>query len=160
METLIIVLIVAVIAQTCVFIYANFIDVNNKRERASALELMTNQHADFLREKENFLKILRAKDEIIKQWIDKVNKLDFELDETRKVNGLLKSRTAYIEGLEDSFNQQAEAVWGIRRQITNIEHLAPRIQFVEGMKAGAEWLAECVGVKVVFEIDDRHIEEQ
>ena len=32
------------------------------------------------------------------------------------------------------------------------------MRFVEGMKAGAEWLANCVGVKVVFEIDDRHKE--
>ena len=155
MQTLIIILIVVLIAQTSVFIYANFIDVNNKRERASAQELLTNQHADFLREKENFQKILRAKDEIIKQWIDKLNKLDFELAEARKVNGLLKGRTFNIEGLKDSINMVAENGWDLHEYDPTFKDKTPRQCYAEGVKAGAEWIADCVGVKVKFELDER-----
>ena len=159
MQTLIIILIVVLIAQTSVFIYANFIDVNNKRERASAQELLTNQYADFLREKENFQKILRAKDEIIKQWIDKVNKLDFELVEARKVNGLLKGRTFHIEGLKDSINTVAENGWDLHEYDPTFKDKTPRQCYAEGVKAGAEWIADCVGVKVKFELDERFKED-
>ncbi len=160
METLIIVLIVAMIAQTCVFIYANFIDMSDKRANAANAETVSDVQNRCFQDTESYKHNLEMKDEVLKQWIDKYNRAESALDEARRVNGLLKNRTAYIESLEDSFNQQAEAAWGIRRCITNIKNLTPRIQFVEGMKAGAEWLAECVGVKVKFEIDDRHIEEQ
>lgn len=158
MNTLIIILIVAMIAQTCVFIYANFIDLHNKREATANAEAIKAAYVNFNDEKMQFKENLKAKDEIIRQWIDKCNKLDFELAEARKVNGLLKNRTAYVEGLKDSFNRQAEAEWDGRGFIEtggNAEHL----RFVEGMKAGAEWVAECVGIKVEFEIDDRHKED-
>ena len=81
-----------------------------------------------------------------------IDDAEFALDEARKVNGLLKNRTAYVEGLKDSFNQQAEAAWENRGYIEVKEH-QERLRFVEGMKAGAEWVAECVGIKVEFDIE-------
>lgn len=151
---MIIILIVALIAQTCVFIYANFIDMSEKRANAANAETVSGVQRRFVQDTETYKYNLEVKDEIIKQWIDKFNKADFELAEARKVNGLLKNRTAYVEGLKDSFNRQAEALWENRGYIE--EGDKERMRFVEGMKAGAEWVAECVGVKVEFEIDDRH----
>lgn len=157
MQTLIIILIVALIAQTCVSIYANFIDMSEKRINAANAGIVSGAQKRFFQDTETYKSNLAIKDEIIKQWIDKFNKADFELAEARKVNGLLKNRTAYVEGLKDSFNRQAEALWENRGYIE--EGDKERMRFVEGMKAGAEWVAECVGVKVEFEIDDRHKED-
>lgn len=154
---MIIILIVALIAQTCVFIYANFIDMSEKRANAANAETVSGAQKRFFQDTETYKHNLEVKDEIIKQWIDKFNKADFELAEARKVNGLLKNRTAYVEGLKDSFNRQAEALWENRGYIE--EGDKERMRFVEGMKVGAEWVAECVGVKVEFEIDERHKED-
>ena len=159
MQTLIIILIVVLIAQTIYSIYVTFIDASNKRQQAAAQELLTNQHGDFLREKENFQKILKARDETIKLWIDKVNKLDFELAEARKVNGLLKNRTFHIEGLKDSINNVAENGWDLHEYDPTFKDKTPRQCYAEGVKAGAEWIADCVGVKVKFELDGRFDED-
>ena len=155
MQVLIITLIVVLIVQTIYSIYVTFIDASNKRQQAAAQELLTNQHGDFLMEKENFQKILKARDETIKLWIDKVNKLDFELAEARKVNGLLKGRTFHIEGLKDSINQVAENGWDLREYAPECKGKTPRQCYAEGVKLGAEWIAKCVGVKVKFELDGR-----
>ena len=155
MEILIIILIVAIIVQTCAFTYANFIDTANKRESAANAETVRTAQHRFIQDTEEYRNNLRIKDEVLKQWIGKYNSCARERDEARIVNGLLKQRTAYIEGLKDSFNQQAEHEWqgrGFIEQGANAE----RLRFVEGMKAGAEWVAKCVGVDVEFEIDERH----
>ena len=158
METLIIILIVVMIAQTVLFIYNNILEKTSQKQALTFQEQVKNAQIDFTAEKEQMRKNYEAKDEIIRQWINKCNKLDIELSEARKVNGLLKSRTAYVEGLQDSFNQQAEDVWRNRGYIEPKGN-QERLRFVEGMKAGAEWVAECVGIKVEFEIDDRHKED-
>lgn len=154
METLIIILIVALIAQTCVFIYASFFDMSNNRANAANAESLCSAHKRYAQDIETYKHNLEVKDEILKQWIDKYNKCAFELDEARRVNGLLKNRTAYVEALKDCFNLEAETMWKSRGYIE--EGDKERMRFVEGMKVGAEWLADCVGVKVEFEIDDRH----
>ena len=51
METLIVILIVVMIAQTVLFIYTNFIDLSQRRQSASVQEALTNAHADFVNEK-------------------------------------------------------------------------------------------------------------
>lgn len=158
METLIVILIVVMIAQTVLFIYNDILEKTSQKQALTFQEQVKNAQIDFTAEKEQMRKNYEAKDEIIRQWINKCNKLDFELSEARKVNGLLKSRTACVEGLQDSFNQQAEDVWRNRGYIEPKGN-QERLRFVEGMKAGAEWVAECVGIKVEFEIDDRHKED-
>jgi len=157
METLIVILIVVMIAQTVLFIYNDILEKTSQKQVLTFQEQVKNAQIDFTAEKEQMRKNYEAKDEIIRQWINKCNKLDVELSEARKVNGLLKSRTACVEGLQDSFNQQAEDVWRNRGYIEPKGN-QERLRFVEGMKAGAEWVAECVGIKVEFEIDDRHKE--
>jgi hypothetical protein len=72
-----------------------------------------------------------------------------------KDNGLLKNRTAYIEGLQDSFNQQAEGEWENIAIFAEARKDSQRRCYVEGMKAGAEWICKAVGVKAEFVIDDR-----
>ena len=158
METLIVIWIVVMMAQTVLFIYNNILEKTSQKQALTFQEQVKNAQIDFTAEKEQMRKNYEAKDEIIRQWINKCNKLDIELSEARKVNGLLKSRTAYVEGLQDSFNQQAEDVWRNRGYIEPKGN-QERLRFVEGMKAGAEWVAECVGIKVEFEIDDRHKED-
>lgn len=158
METLIVILIVVMIAQTVLFTYNGILEKTSQKQALTFQEQVKNAQINFTAEKEQMRKNYEAKDEIIRQWIHKCNKLDFELSEARKVNGLLKSRTACVEGLQDSFNQQAEDVWRNRGYIEPKGN-QERLRFVEGMKAGAEWVAECVGIKVEFEIDDRHKED-
>ena len=160
METLIIILIVVMIAQTVLFIYNNIIDKTAQKQAVAFQEQVKNAQIDFTKEKEQMRKNYEAKDEIIKQWINKCNKLDFELSEARKVNGLLKNRTAYIEGLRESFNQQAEGEWDSVSIFAEACKKSQRLCFVEGMKAGAEWICNAVGVKAEFEIDDRFKEDK
>lgn len=152
---MIFILIVVMIAQTVLFIYNNIIDKTAQKQAVAFQEQVKNVQIDFTKEKEQMRKNYEAKDEIIKQWIDKCNKLDFELSEARKVNGLLKNRTAYIEGLRESFNQQAEGEWDSVSIFAEACKKSQRLCFVEGMKAGAEWICNAVGVKAEFEIDDR-----
>lgn len=152
---MIFILIVVMIAQTVLFIYNNIIDKTAQKQAVAFQEQVKNAQIDFTKEKEQMRKNYEAKDEIIKQWIDKCNKLNFELSEARKVNGLLKNRTAYIEGLRESFNQQAEGEWDSVSIFAEACKKSQRLCFVEGMKAGAEWICNAVGVKAEFEIDDR-----
>ena len=159
METLIIILIVVMIAQTCIFTYANFIDLSHRRESCANMEILNGAQANFLDEKEQFREHLEAKDRVIQQLADRANKLEFELAEARKVNGLLKNRTFHIEGLKDSFNQQAEYEWGKDMIEGEADDRTKRRCFVEGMKAGAEWICDAVGIDVKFDIDSRFDEE-
>jgi len=158
MEVLLIILILVMTAQSCVFIYANFVDINKKRaERAMAEAAKESQQA-YVHAIESYNRATEAKDESIQLWVRKYNHTAAQLDEMRKAYLLLKNRTAAIEGIKDSFNQTAETMWNDRAYIEPGGN-AERLRFVEGMKAGAEWLAGCVGVKVEFEIDDRHKQE-
>ena len=50
METLIIILIVVMIAQTCVFIYGNFFDISRNRESSANMEVVKGAQANFLDE--------------------------------------------------------------------------------------------------------------
>lgn len=155
METLIIILIVVMIAQTVLFIYNDIADKAARKQAAVFQEQVKNLQLDYTQEKEQMRKNYEAKDEIIKQWIGKCNKLDFELSEARKVNGLLKSRTLQVEGLKDSFNPEAEYEWGKVASEAEETRSSQRRCFVDGMKIGAEWVCRVVGVDVEFEIDGR-----
>ena len=155
METLIIILIVVMIAQTCIFIYANFVSIAKQQAEKANAEILNNAQKNFLDEKEQFKENLKAKDKVIQQWFDRANKVEFELAEARKVNGLLKNRTFHVEELKDSFNLQAEGEWEKDALQAEIGEWTQRRCFAEGMKAGAEWICGAVGVDVRFEIDGR-----
>lgn len=158
MEVLLTILILVMTAQSFVFIYANFVDINKKRAERAMAEAAKESQQSYVHAIESYNKATEAKDETIRQWIRKYNHTAAQLDETRKAYLLLKNRTAAIEGIKDSFNQIAETMWDDRGYIEPGGN-AERLRFVEGVKAGAEWLADCVGVKVEFEIDDRHKQE-
>ena len=159
MQSLIIILIVTLIALACIFIYANIIDMTDKRNLAALNKQMADMQERFNEDIKMCRRTFDVKDDILKQWISKASELDCQLDEARKVNGLLKGRTNHIEGLKDSFNQVAEASWYLHKNDLKKGETA-RECYVEGMKAGAEWIAECVGVKVDFEIDERFKENK
>ena len=75
MQTLIIILIVALIAQTCVFIYANFIDTANKRSAASMQEMVTAAQNAYLADKERLQMCIDNRDHEIHEWAKKYNEL-------------------------------------------------------------------------------------
>jgi hypothetical protein len=155
METLIIILIVVMIAQTVLFIYSNFIDIDKVRESRANAEIVAETQKDFIQEKTRLRMLCDAKDNATKQWIDKYNLAASQLAEARKVIGLLKNRTAHIEGLKDSFNQQAEGEWDCIAVFAEACNKSQRRCYVEGMKTGAEWICDAVGVKIEFDIDGR-----
>ena len=152
------ILILVMTAQSFLFIYANFVDINKKRAERAMAEAVKESQKSYVHAIENYNKATEEKDDTIRLWINKYNHTAAQLDETRKAYLLLKNRTAAIEGVKDSFNQMAETMWDDRGYIEPGGN-AERLRFVEGVKAGAEWLADCVGVKVEFEIDDRHKQE-
>ena len=160
METLIIILIVVMIVQTVLFIYNEIIDKAARRQYLMFQEQVKNAQLDYTNEKEQMRINYEMKDHVIKQWIDKCNKLDFELGEARKVNGLLKNRTAYIEGLKDSFNRHAEDEWEAVAAFAEARNDSQRRCFVGGMKVGAEWICKAVGIEADFEIDGRFDETE
>ena len=75
MQTLIIILIVALIAQTCVFIYANFIDTSNKRQATSTQEMITAAQNAYLEDKARLQCCIDNRDHEIHEWAKKYNEL-------------------------------------------------------------------------------------
>lgn len=159
MQTLLIILVVTMIIQTVLFVISNFIERRRDDQMANASKIWEEAQRNFFAEKEQMRKNCDAKDEIIRQCIKKCNYLDSELTEARKVNGLLKNRVAFIEALKDSFNQQAEAEWDSVDVFAEAKRVSQRRCYVEGMKTGAEWICQALGIKVEFEIDDRFKED-
>ena len=159
MQTLLIILVVTMIIQTVLFVISNFIERTRDDHIANASKIWEEAQHNFFAEKEQMRKNCDAKDEIIRQWIKKCNHLDSELTEARKVNGLLKNRVVFIEALKDSFNLQAEAEWDSVDVFAETKRVSQRRCYVEGMKTGAEWICQALGIKVEFEIDDRFKED-
>lgn len=104
MENLIIILIVVLIAQTVIFIYSNFIDLSNKRDRAAAQEALTNAHADFCNEKKNFGKIIAEKDKAIRELNSNNVKMQAEILERGK-------RILHLENIVLKPEEQMLIVW-------------------------------------------------
>lgn len=68
MKTLIIILIVVLIAQTCVFIYAHFIDIANYRLAAASKQMVASAQEAFLSEKKRMQEAIGNRDKTIKEW--------------------------------------------------------------------------------------------
>lgn len=104
METLIIILIVVMIAQTVLFIYSNFIDLSARRNSAAAQEALTNAHADFCNEKKRFVEIIAKKDETIRELTSYKVKMQAEIIERGK-------RIKHLEGIVLRPEEQMLVVW-------------------------------------------------
>ena len=104
METLIIILIVVMIAQTVLFIYSNFIDLSARRNQAAAQEALTNAHADFCNEKKRFGEIIAKKDETIRELTSNKVKMQAEIIERGK-------RIRHLEDIVLKPDEQMLIVW-------------------------------------------------
>ena len=104
METLIIILIVVMIAQTMLFIYSNFIDLSARRNQAAAQEALTNAHADFCNEKKRFGEIIAKKDETIRELTSNKVKMQAEIIERGK-------RIRHLEDIVLKPDEQMLIVW-------------------------------------------------
>lgn len=69
MKALIIILIVVLILQTAIYVYAQFIDITRNRQQANFQEQMKNIQADFLNEKQRLQKIIDKKNEHLEEAI-------------------------------------------------------------------------------------------
>ena len=92
MEILIIILIVALLVQTCAFIYANFIDVSRGRSTASLQDMLATAQNSYLTDRERLQKCIDNRDNQIHEWIKKYNEvvnrlnaLGAEYDRLRKL---------------------------------------------------------------------------
>lgn len=83
MQTLIIILIVVLIAQTCVVIYANFFDLSRARQYASTQEMMTNTQSSFLAEKSRLQECIDNRDKELARTVKLYNQLYQEYNEIR-----------------------------------------------------------------------------
>lgn len=104
MQTLIIILIVVMIAQTMLFIYSNFIDLSARRNQAAAQEVLTNAHADFCNEKKRFGEIIAKKDETIRELTSNNVKMQAEIIERGK-------RIRHLEDIVLKPDEQMLIVW-------------------------------------------------
>ena len=75
MQTLIIILIVVLIAQTCVFIYANFIDISNKRNAADTQKMITDAQSCYLADKARLQMCVDNREMQVHEWAKKYNEL-------------------------------------------------------------------------------------
>lgn len=75
MKALIIILIVVLIAQTCVFIYAHFIDIANNRLAAASQQMVASAQEAFLSEKQRLQECIDNRDRTIKEWVKKYEAL-------------------------------------------------------------------------------------
>lgn len=75
MQTLIIILIIVLIVQTCVFIYAHFIDIANNRLAAASQQMVASAQEAFLSEKQRLQECIDNRDRTIKEWVKKYEAL-------------------------------------------------------------------------------------
>ena len=73
MQTLIIILIVVLIAQTVIFTYSNIVDDKRNKQLTSFQEQMKNAQADYIAEKRKFEKIIDGRDDTIHELIAQRN---------------------------------------------------------------------------------------
>ena len=89
MKALIIILIVVLIAQTCVFIYAHFIDIANNRLAAASQQMVASAQESFLAEKKRLQEAIDNRDKTIKEWVQKYESLarqqSYLIDEYNKL---------------------------------------------------------------------------
>ena len=83
MQTLVIVLIVVLIAQTIYSIYVNFVDHTREKQTAIFTEQMKNAHADYTNEKVRLQKIIDNRDDNIRELIVQRNAIYAECEKLK-----------------------------------------------------------------------------
>lgn len=132
MEILIIILIVALLVQTCTFIYANFIDVSVKRSTASLQDMLATAQNSYLTDRERLQKCIDNRDKQIHEWITKYNEvinrlnaLGAEYDRLRKLVPEEEAKSLpYIPNIDQIKSVLAAAnVMGDMNEKTDSENL-------------------------------------
>ena len=101
METLIIILIVTMIAQTVLFVYSNFIDLSNRRQSRDVQEVMKNQHADFLNEKQRYEFLNDELQKRVNRLLRQRDGLFAQVQMLKKVIGRTKENPAFMQELTE-----------------------------------------------------------
>ena len=83
MQTLIIILIVVLIAQTIYSIYLNFVDHTKERQAAAMVEQVKNAYADYSNEKVRLQKIIDNRDDNIRELIVQRNAIYAECEKLK-----------------------------------------------------------------------------
>ena len=83
MQTLIIILIVVLIAQTVIFTYSNIVDDKRNKQLTSFQEQMKNAQADYIAEKRKFEKIIDGRDDTIHELIAQRNAIYAECEKLK-----------------------------------------------------------------------------
>jgi hypothetical protein len=83
MQTLIIILIVVLIAQTVIFTYSNIVDDKRNKQLTSFQEQMKNAQADYIAEKRKFEKIIDGRDDTIHELIAQRNAIYAECEKMK-----------------------------------------------------------------------------
>ena len=83
MQTLIIILIVVLIAQTIYSIYLNFVDHTKERQAAAMVEQVKNAYADYSNEKVRLQKIIDNRDDNIRELIAQRNAIYAECEKLK-----------------------------------------------------------------------------
>ena len=99
MQTLIIILIIVLIVQTCVFIYSHFIDIANNRMAAASQQMVASAQEAFLAEKIRLQECIDNRDRTIKEWVQKYESLARQQSYLiGEYNKLKEERTIIING--------------------------------------------------------------
>lgn len=134
METLVIILIIVLIVQTCVFIYSHFIDIANNRLAAASQQMVANTQEAFLAEKQRLQECIDNRDRTIKEWVQKYESLARQQSYLiGEYNKLKECEPHYCPTVEQIKSVYAAA--GVMEQMHETSDAKKLMELWEGLKA-------------------------
>lgn len=147
MNTLVIILIIVLIAQTCVFIYAKFIDIANNRLAAASQQMVASAQEAFLSEKQGMQEAIDNRDRTIKEWVRKYESLASQHSYLiGQYNKLKESEPHYCPTVEQI--KSVYAASGVMEQMNEHSDSKKLMELWEGLK---EWHKQNGGNDITFE---------
>ena len=135
MQTLIIVLIIVLIVKTCVFIYAQFIDIAKDRLAAASQQMVASAQESFLVEKQRLQECIDNRDKTIKEWVKKYESLARQQSYwIGEYNKLKECEPHYCPTIEQIKSVYAAA--GVMEQMHETSDAKKLMELWEGLK---EW---------------------
>lgn len=146
MKTLIIILIVVLIAQTCVFIYAHFIDIANNRLAAASQQMVASAQEAFLSEKKRMQEAIDNRDKTINEWVKKYEHLFRQYSYLMELYNKKESKPHYCPTVEQIKSVYAAA--GVMEQVNEHTDAVNLMELWEGLK---DWHKQNGGNDITFE---------